>query len=114
MSTNKYFIERSVQFEEEPLVAIEVGESSSSLEPLIVSEETDEFDYSDMYDNDYLISYPNSPTRPIWEGNIIQVAGELVGNPSDTRRTKSQFESDFCVKHPLFAENCYLMIDFDP
>ena len=41
--TKKYFIERSVQFQEEPLAAVEVGESSSPPEPLIVSEETNEF-----------------------------------------------------------------------
>ena len=61
--TNKYFIERSVQFEEEPLAAIEVGESSSSPQPLIVSEETNEFVDSDMSDNDKLIADPNSPVK---------------------------------------------------
>ena len=43
LSTNKAFIERSVQFQEEPLAAVEVGESSSPPEPLIVSEETMSF-----------------------------------------------------------------------
>ena len=47
-STNKSFIEISVQFQEEPLVAVEVGESSSPPDPLIVSGETNEFDDSDM------------------------------------------------------------------
>ena len=42
LSTNKYFIEISVQFQEEPLVAVEVGESSSPPDPLIVSGETNE------------------------------------------------------------------------
>ena len=64
LRTNKSFIERSVQFQEEPLVAVEVGESSSPLEPLIVCEETNEFADSDMYDNDDLITDPNNPTRP--------------------------------------------------
>ena len=50
--TQKYFIERSVQFEEEPLATIEVGESSSSPQPLIVSEDTNEFVDSDIFDND--------------------------------------------------------------
>ena len=36
LSTNKSFIEISVQFQEEPLVAVEVGESSSPPDPLIV------------------------------------------------------------------------------
>ena len=39
LSTNKFFIERCVQFEEEPLVAVEVGEASSPPEPQKVSEE---------------------------------------------------------------------------
>ena len=70
-STITYFIEISVQFEEEPLAVVEVGESSSPPQPLIVSEETNEFADSDMYDNDDLISDPNSPTRPKWEANTI-------------------------------------------
>ena len=54
LSTNKSFIERSVHFQEEPLVAVEVGESSSPPDPLIVSGETNEFSHSDMSDNDDL------------------------------------------------------------
>ena len=104
----------SVHFEEESLAAVEVGESSSSPEPLIVSEETNEFDDSDMSDNDDLIAYPNSPTRPKLAANTIHAARELARNPSDTRRTRSQFKSALCVKDPLFVRKCYLMIDSDP
>ena len=53
----------SVQFQEEPLVVVEIGESSSPPEPLNVTEETNEFADSDMSDNYDLIGYPNSPTR---------------------------------------------------
>ena len=112
--TNKYFIERSFQFQDEPLATIEVGESSSPPEPLIVSEETNEFSYSNMSNNDDLIADPNSPTRLKFASNTIHAAGELTRNPSDTRRTISQFESALCVKDPLFAEKCYLMIESDP
>ena len=66
LSTNKSFIEISVQFKEEPLAAIEVGESSSPPQPLIVSEETNEFTDYDMSDNDELIEYPNIHTRQKW------------------------------------------------
>ena len=72
--TNKSFIQRSVQFQEEPLVAIEVGESSSPLDPLIVSGETNDFADSDMYDNDDFIADPNSPTRPKRAANTIHAA----------------------------------------
>ena len=43
LRTNKFFIEISVHFQEEPLVAVEVGESSSPPDSLIVSGETNEF-----------------------------------------------------------------------
>ena len=55
--TNKSFIERCVQFQEEPLAEVEVGESSSPPEPLNVSEEIVEHDDSDMSDNyDFIVS----------------------------------------------------------
>ena len=81
---------------------------------MIVSEEINEFDDSDMYDNDYLILDPNIPTIPKWEANTIHVAGEIARNRSDTRRTRSQFESALCVKDTLFNEKCYMMVESDP
>ena len=47
-STNKAFIERCVQFQEEPLAAVEVGEASSPPDPLKVSEEIVEHADSDV------------------------------------------------------------------
>ena len=81
---------------------------------MIVSGETNEFIYSDMYDNDDFIADPENPTRQKWAGNTINAAGELAGNPSDTRRTRSQFESVVCMKDPLFAEKCYLLVELYP
>ena len=104
LSTNKAFIERCVQFQEEPLAAVEVGEASSPPEPLNVSEEIVEHADSDMSDSDDFIVDPNSPTRKKWEAKTIHAAGELAGNPNDPRRTRSQFESAPCMKDPKFAE----------
>ena len=87
LSTNKYFIQGSVQLQEEPLVVVEVRESSSPPEPLIVSGENNEFSDSNMSDNDDLIAYLDSATKLKWESKTIHAAGELAGNPSDTRRT---------------------------
>ena len=109
-STNKSFIERCVQFQEEPLAAVEVGEASSPPDPLKVSEEIVEHDDSDMSDSDEFIVDPNIPTRPKWAAKTIHAAGELAGNPNDPRRTRSQFESALCMKDPMFAEKCYLMV----
>ena len=62
----KILHERSVQFQDEPLAVVEVGEFSSPPEPLNVSEETNEFADSDMSDNYDLIAYLDSPIRPKW------------------------------------------------
>ena len=78
---------------------------------MIVSGETNEFADSDMSDNDDLIADPESPT--IWAANTIDAAGELAINPTDTRRTRSQFESALCMKDPLFAEKCHIMVESD-
>ena len=69
---------------------------------------------SDMSDNNDLIANPGSPTIPKWTSKTIHAAGELAGNPSDPRRTRSQFESALYMKDPLFAEKCYLMVESDP
>ena len=114
MSTQKSFIERSVQFEEEPMVVAEIRESSSPPPPLVASEGTNEIYYYDISDNDDLISYPSSPTRTKWEKNTIQAVGELTKNRSDPRRTRYQFERSLSVKDHLFAEKCYLMIESNP
>ena len=113
MSTKKSFIERSVQFEEESMPTIEIGESSSPLPPLIVIEDSNKFFYSDMYNNLVLISYTNTPTIPKWAENTIQAAGELTRNPSDPRRTRSQFESALSVKDPCFCDKCFIMVEYD-
>ena len=73
-----------------------------------------EFSDSDMSDNDDLIADIDSPTRPKWAAKTIHGAGELAGNPSDLRRTRSQFESALCMKDTLFVEKCYLMVESDP
>ena len=67
-----------------------------------------------MYDNYDLIKYPNIPTIPKSETITMQEVGELAGTPRDSRRTRSQFESALSVKDPLFVENCFLMIEYDP
>ena len=93
---------------------MEVGEASSPPDPLKVSEEIVEHADSDMSDSDEFIADPNSPTRPKWAAKTIHATGELVGNPNDPRRTRSQFESALCMKDPMFAEKCYLIVESDP
>ena len=91
----------------------EIGESSSPPPPLTVSDEDDKFYGYDMYDDYDLVAHPNTPTRTKWAENTIHAAGELARNPSDPRRTRSQFESSLFVKDPLFVEKCYKMVELD-
>ena len=114
MSTQRAFIKTIVQFEEEPMPTTEIGESSSPPPPLIVSKEDDKFCDYDMSYNDDLFSYPKKPTRSNLEANTIHAVGELVWNPSDPRRTRSQFKSALSIKDPRFDEKCYFMVELDP
>ena len=61
LSTNKAFIERCVQFEEEPLAAVEVGEASSPPKPHEVSKEFVEHDDSDFSDGYEFIADQTAP-----------------------------------------------------
>ena len=81
---------------------------------MIVTGDTNDFADFDMSKNDDLIVDLDSAARPKWASNTIHAAGGLAGNPSDTRRTRSQFESALCMKDPLFDEKCYLMVESDP
>ena len=72
MSTQKSFIERNVQFEQEPTVAIEIGESSSPPPYLFVIEGTNEIYDSYMSNNYDLIAYQKIPTWTKWPANTIQ------------------------------------------
>ena len=114
MITQIFLIERSVQFEEEPMPTTEIGESSSPPSPLTVSEDADNFYDSYMSRNYDLIAYTNTPSRQKWETNTIHVAGELDGNPSDPKTVRSQFVVSLYVKDPFFVENLYLMIESYP
>ena len=114
LSTIKSFIERCVQFQEEPLAAVEVGEASSPPEPMKVSEDIVEHADYDMSDSDEFITDPNRPTRPKQAAKTLHAAGELVGNPNDPQRTRSQFESALCMKDPMFDKKCYMMVESDP
>ena len=67
-----------------------------------------------MSNNDDLIADPNIPTRPKLAAKTIHATGELAGNPSDPRRTRSQFESALCMKDPLFVEKFYIMVESNP
>ena len=67
-------------------------------------------DYMDIDE----ISVYVSPSRPKWAEKIIQVAGELAGNPLELRKTRSQIHNASYASESDIAEHCYMMIGYDP
>jgi hypothetical protein len=105
-STDRLIIERSVQFEEIPLHATSV----QHVEILVLSSVPDirddvsthsyaTYSYTDSKDYvhaDELVGHPNyEPTSelqqiPKWAQSTLQAAGNLAGDPLDSRMTRSQ------------------------
>ena len=99
LPSEKKFIERSVQFEEEPMQEVELEEGDCSHPPLnndvshVYLSDFSDFDMEDEYDN--MHSDHDSPTRPKWAERIIQVDGDLARDPLDTRKARLQFHDAF-------------------
>ena len=59
-----------------------------------------------------------SPTQlPTWAEKTLQDAGELVGDPADTRRTRSQFfgaPQALAATEPLLPIHFYMKLGSDP
>ena len=55
--------------------------------------------------------------RPKWAEKLIEAAGNNVGDPSDQRRTRSQFQDEnlaLCHTYPLLLERHYMMVGSYP
>ena len=96
-SFQEKFIERSVQFEEEPMQEVELAQGECSNPPLHddVSDDTSSNFYdSDIYDdnNDMHLDH-DSPILPKWFVKTIQAVDDLAGDPLDSRKTISQFHN---------------------
>ena len=117
--TEKFILARSVKFEEEslhdfsedpvkePLVVTDEEESETSSSTLEnPSKKTFKSDTKDEY------QVMDAPTQfPTWAEKTLQDAGELVGDPADTRRTRSQFfgaPQALAATEPLFPIHCYM------
>ena len=116
-STLNKFVERSVQFEEEPIPYFELasGECSS---PQIFDDVSDDSCsvFSDIPDNDMGVDdifVYDSPSRPKWDEKIIQAAGELDGNPQGPRKTRSQTSNAFFAGDSDLAEHYYMLIGYN-
>ena len=45
------------------------------------------------YEHDEMHAYHDSPIRPKWDEKTIQAAGDLVGDPLNSRNIRSQFHN---------------------
>ena len=117
-STLKTFVEISVQFVEEPIPYFELAprECSSLQQFDDVSDDSCSvfYDIPEYYMVVDEIFVDESPSRPKWAEKIIQVAGELVGNPQEPRKTRSQTSNDSFKSESDIADKCYMLIVYDP
>ena len=100
--THEIFNERSVHFEENcPSLDPSTPPSSSFVD----SDHSDDSDSEDeipstlthrpppSQGSQIVEDIPSSTTKPRWAQKTLDLAGSLVGNPFDTRRTRSQHQS---------------------
>jgi hypothetical protein len=105
-STNQLIIECSVQFEESPLHAPPVQHAETLVLPSVPDIRDDDSThsdatYSDTDSKDFVhadeqVVHPNEEPAselqqmPKWAQSTLQAAGNLAGDPLDSRRTRSQ------------------------
>ena len=117
-SSQKIFIERSVKFEEDPMWEVELVEGDCSHPP--IKDDVNDVSNSEFYDYDMeyeyygMNSYHDSPIRPKWVEKTIQAVGDLVGDPLDSRKTRSQFHNSLSTCDSNIPERCFMMVGFDP
>ena len=117
-SSQKKFIERSVHFEEEPMLEIELDKGECSHSPLHddVSDDSSS-NFSDFYIEDDFYNMHidhDSPIMPNQANKTIQATSDLVGDPLDSRKTISQFHNAFSTCELNILERCYMMVGFYP
>ena len=71
--------------------------------------------FSDSYidDDDYdMNSYHYPPIRPKWSEKSIEAAGDLAGDPHDSRKTISQFHIAFYSCELNIVYRCFIMVGY--
>ena len=98
-SSQKKFIERSVQFKDDLMQDTELAQGECSHPPLhddVSDESFSYFYYYDIHDDDdNMHSDHESPIHPNWATKTIEIAGDLASDPLDSRKTISQFHNAY-------------------
>ena len=93
-----------------PQIDVDLQDDSSSTTYQI----SDQILESDLNDHDHGID--GLEIRPKWAQKTLQSAGELVGDPTDLRRTRYQFEGAphvLTATNPLYPMHAYIVLAFD-
>ena len=73
------------------------------------------FYYYDMeYEYDEIHVYHNSPIQTKLAEKTIQVVGGLVGDPRESKKTRSQFHNAFLTCDLNIKKRCFIMVVYDP
>ena len=59
-------------------------------------------------------TYHDSPIMPNWAEKTIQAAGDLVGDPLDSRKIRSQFHNALTTCELNISERLFIMVGYDP
>jgi hypothetical protein len=130
LSSDQLIIERSVQLEKSvshvpqqpPVRDDEHAHADSSSDESSDSEDSDDSDSgSESIQSDAKSEHPDAVAepkqRPKWAQTTLQDAGDLVGDPPDTRRTLSDFEEPpvaLTATEPLPSRHLFLVQSSDP
>ena len=81
----------------------------------VSDESLSDFSDSNMeYEYYYINSYHGSPIMPKWANKTIQEAGDLVGDPLDPKKTRSQIHNAFSTCEFNISYRCFMMAGYDP
>ena len=54
-----------------------------------------------------------SPIRPKWVEKTIETAGDLLGDPLDSRKTRSQFHNAYSTCELNLVDRCFMMVGYN-
>jgi hypothetical protein len=123
--TEKFILDRSVNFEEESLhdfsedpteeLLVVTDEEESETFSSTLEQPSEHHFGSDIEDEEKVMA---SPTQfPTWAEKTLQYAGELVGDPADIRRTRSQLfgaPQALAAMKPLIPIHFYMTLGSYP
>ena len=118
LSSQKTFIERSVQFKEYLMQEIELAQGKCSHLP--DHDDVSDESFSDFYDfdiydyDDDMHSDHVSPIHPKWDEKTIEAARDVVGDPLDSMKTRSQFYNTYSTCELNIYDSFFMMVGYYP